>query len=107
MSKLLNVDFKRQCLGIRLSWYIVATSTVNITKSHPFYRKVSDLSSDSDFEYSDSPFYDRSPIYIPSDEEEVKQGIEISLQGVGQVVPGRQVHMYVNPFYSVVPLKES
>ena len=37
-----------------------------------FYRKVSDLSSDSDFEYNDSPFYDRSPIYIPSDEEEVK-----------------------------------
>ena len=72
----------------------MATSTVNIAKLYSFvfvffYRRVSDLSSDSDFDHSNSPLYYQSPIYVPSDDDEVNhkressRGLEIT-SGSGQ-----------------------
>ena len=46
-----------------------------------FYRRVSDLSSDSDFDHSNSPFNDQSPIYVLSGDDEVKHKRETSRGG--------------------------
>ena len=54
-----------------------------------FYRRVSNLSSDSDFDHSNSPLCYQSPIYVPSDNDEVNhkressRGLEIT-SGSGQ-----------------------